>query len=179
MTSFNCTKIVNGNLFHLRVLYTVRSIKKKVFKSLTQFSKKCDLAGFRTGFLNIYCMYYLKINMRIFLTLSSIVAALKSGKNASSSILKNNSCVSIPYTRSRNNTMLCLWPGINPDGISLLGFVSPAAGLSKVNRRESTPWRSSNGTKDLSIALARRDSFLPLLLKNNNNYIGLNWGYEI
>lgn len=95
------------------------------------------------------------------LTLSNIVAALKSGKNASSNKRKNNSCCSIPYTLSKNKTTLCLLAGIKPDGISLFGRSSPAAGFWRVNRKLSTPWRSSNGTKDRKIARARKESFFP------------------
>lgn len=100
------------------------------------------------------------ITIRV-ITLSSIVAVRKSGKNASSSNVKNSSCVSIPYTRSKKSTTLCLWPGISPDGMSLFGRSWPAAGFCRVNLRLKTPCRSSRGTNDRRIALARNDSFLP------------------
>ena len=50
---------------------------------------------------------------------------------------------------------------MRPDGISLLGLSSPAAGFVSVNFKLKTPNKSSRGTKDLRIALALRDSFLP------------------
>lgn len=67
----------------------------------------------------------------------------------------------MPYTLSRKRTTDCLWPGMRPEGISDFGRSSPAAGFWRVNLKLSTPCRSSNGTRDLRIARALSDSFLP------------------
>lgn len=94
-------------------------------------------------------------------TRSSMVAVRRSGKKASSSNVKNSSCVSMPYTRSKNSTTLCLCPGISPEGMSLFGRSWPAAGFCSVNLRLRTPCRSSSGTSERRMALARNDSFFP------------------
>lgn len=99
--------------------------------------------------------------MRPLITLSSIVAVRRSGKNASSSSVKNSSCVSMPYTRSKKSTTLCLCPGISPEGMSLFGRIWPAAGFWSTNLRLRTPCRSSRGTSERRMARARNDSFLP------------------
>lgn len=71
----------------------------------------------------------------------------------------------MPYTRSKNNTTLCLCAGISPDGISLFGRCSPAAGFWMVNLKLKTPRKSSSGTKDRKIARALSDSFFPYFYK--------------
>lgn len=90
-----------------------------------------------------------------------MVAHRRSGRNASSSSLKNKSCVSIPYTLSRKRTTDCLCAGINPEGVSDFGRSSPAAGFCRVKRKLNTPCKSSKGTSDRRIARARKDSFFP------------------
>lgn len=67
--------------------------------------------------------------------------------------------------------MLCLLPGMRPDGISLLGRSSPAAGFVRVNLRLSTPCRSSRGTSDRRMALAWALTSKDLIKRHTHFYI--------